>query len=38
MLEATRINVNRTVTVLIMNVMNNVFQCSNEKEMRRLNK
>ena len=34
MLEATWVNVNRTVTVLIMNVMNNVFQCSNEKEMR----
>ena len=38
MLEATWVNVDRTVTVLILNVMNNVFQCSNEKEMRQLNK
>ena len=37
MLEATWVNVNRTVTVLILNVMNNVFQCSNEKELRPLN-
>ena len=38
MLEATWVNVDRTVTVLILNVMNNVFQCSNDKEMRQLNK
>ena len=38
MLEATWVNVDRTVIVLILNVTNNVFQCSNEKEMRQLNK
>ena len=37
MSEATWVNVDRTVTVLILNIINNVFQCSNEKELRQLN-